>query len=103
MTTMTTTAPNAAIPLHEIPRYFGGGTSADHLFDHAVDALIALTGRGKDDAAIQLIVGELEHQHGELLEMACNFGRCIPDSQLGLGIDEWDDEVLLEVTGRRRS
>jgi hypothetical protein len=107
---MTATEAPAApvIKINEIPRYFGGGefpegsgTTADYRLDHALEALIALTGRGDDDPAIKLIVGRPEDAHGELLSMACNFGSCVPDDQ-PLGIDEWDDDVLFEVTGHRR-
>jgi hypothetical protein len=102
-----TTATEPVIGLHEIPRYFGGGwtenegADADGRFDRALEALVALTRRGQDDPAISLIAGHLEDAHGDLLVMACNWGRCIPDG-LGSGTDEWDDDVLFEVTGHRR-
>ena len=96
------------IRLAEIPRYFGGGDPegsgivADYQYDHALEALIALTGRGKDDAAVKLIDMALGDALADLLEAAFNWGRCVPDGQSSMGIDDWDDEVLFEVTGHRR-
>jgi hypothetical protein len=96
------------IELQDIPRYFGGGllgegdgTDADYRFASALDALVALTGRGEDDPAVKLITGLIDDAHADLLSMACNYGRCIPDGT-GDGLDEWDDDVLFEVTGHRR-
>ncbi len=99
MTAATTTEP--LIQLCEIPGFFGGEMVADYRFDHAVEALVALTGRSEEDPAIRLILGQLWEARGDLLEQACNFGRCIPDG-VDSGIDEWDDDVLFEVTGHRR-
>jgi hypothetical protein len=105
-----TTTKEPLIQLHEIPRYFGGGawpegsgTATDYEFDNALRALVALTGRGKDDPAVHLIVGQLEDAVAELLQMACNWGSCIPEGHHGVGIDEWDDDLLFEVTGHRRT
>jgi hypothetical protein len=100
----TTTEP--VIQLRDIPRYFGGGSNgrgmtADFHFDHALDALIALTGRWREDTAVKLITGQLKDALGELLDAACDFGGCIPDGVDG-GIDNWEDDVLFEVTGYRR-
>ncbi len=107
---MTTTSTEPVIRLSQIPRYFGGGyhpegsgTRADYEFDHALEALIALTGRGEDDPAVRLIVGQLEDSVGDLLNMACDWGMCIPEGLGGMGIDTSDDDVLFEVTGHRRN
>jgi hypothetical protein len=103
-----TTATEPLIEIHEIPCYFGGGwpdigrSAADVKFGTALDALVALTGRSKeDDPAIRLIVDHLYDAFGELLDNACNFGRRIPDG-LDSGIDEWDDDTLETITGHRR-
>jgi hypothetical protein len=99
--------PEPVIGLNEIPRYFGGGspegagTLPDINFDHAVDALVALTGRTKQDPAIRLILIQHGDAFADLLDMTCSYGRCIPDGQPA-GIDEWDDDTLEAVTGYRR-
>lgn len=95
------------IRLEDIPQYFGGGcnekggTEADHCFWSAVKALVALTGRDEKDPAIRFILGQMEDAHADLLSQACTYGRCIPDGT-GDGLDEWDDDILFEVTGYRR-
>jgi hypothetical protein len=93
------------ISIMRIPRYFGGngdnGTIADILQRDAMAALVALTGRDENDPAVKLILHQLEDAQANLMDMACEWGRCIPDG-LASGIDEWDDDVLLEVTGYSR-
>lgn len=39
--------------------------------------------------------------HADLLSMACDDGRCIPDG-VGHGLDVCDDDLLFELTEHRR-
>jgi hypothetical protein len=94
------------INMSEIPGYFGGGLNsggcaADRRFERALEAMIALSGRTTDDAALRLIVRQIEDAHGDLQDMAFEWGRIVPAGMDG-GLDEWEDDDLARVTGHRR-
>jgi hypothetical protein len=104
---MTTTQTKPVIGMDEIPLFFDGGwpechgTLADTQFDSALNALVALTGRGDKDPAVHLIVRPLEDALGDLINAACEWGRCIPDG-MDSAVDNMDDDVLFDLTGYRR-
>jgi hypothetical protein len=100
MTVTSDTTPK--VEVWKVPAYFGGKKGPhEYDFDHAVDALVALSGRRESDAAVRLIVQALYEAHGDLMERSYSFGQCVGDRvDAAGGIDNWPEDVYLELTGR---